>query len=76
MQNALILRAGLLAGGADSPNRVSNVIGNQKRSGFVDGEPDRPSSRFAVRVKEIGDDVLCFAIGTPAAEGHANDPVT
>ena len=71
-----VLTAGLLAGRADAPNRISDVIGNQKRSGLVDGESDRPSARLPVRVKKIGDDILSFAIGTPAAEGHENDLVT
>ena len=61
--------------GGHAPDGVADVIGDQKRSGLVDGESDRPSPRFPVRVKEIGDDILGLAIGTPAAEGHENDPV-
>jgi hypothetical protein len=70
-----VLTAGLLAGGADSPDGISHVIGNQKRSALVHCESDRPPSRPSVRVKKIGDDVLGFAIRTPAAEGHENDPI-
>ena len=65
-----------MAGGADAPNRIADVIGNQKRSGLVDRESDRPPSRLSVHVKEIGDDILRFAIRTPAAEGDENDPVS
>ena len=36
----------------------------------------RPSRAFPVGVKEIGDHILRFAIGTAGAEGHENDPVT
>src|ERR1700733_8594346 len=66
----------LLSRGADAPDGISYVIGNQKRSGFVDSESDRPSARLPIRVKEIGDDILGFAIGMAAAEGHENDPVS
>jgi hypothetical protein len=45
-------------------------------SGLIDGEPHRPSSRLPGRVQEIGDDILGFAIRTPAAEGYENDPVS
>jgi hypothetical protein len=62
-----VLTAGLLAGGGDAPNRISDIIGNQKRSGLVDSESDRPSSRLSV---EIGDDILGFAIGTPGAQAN------
>jgi hypothetical protein len=65
-----------VARGADAPNRIPDVIGNQKRTGLIDGESDRPSSRLPVGVKKIGDDILSFPIGTPAAEGHENDLVT
>jgi hypothetical protein len=64
-----------LAGGADAPNRIADVIGDQKRSGLVDGESHRPSSRLPVGVKEIRDDVLGFAVGMTAAEGHEHDLV-
>src|ERR1700722_18023346 len=66
----------LLSRGADAPDGISDVVGDQKRSGFVDGESDRPSARLSVRVKKIGDDILGFAIGMAAAEGHENDPVS
>ena len=66
----------LLPRGAYAPDGISDVIGNQKRSGFVDGESDRPSARLPIRVKEIGDDILGFAIGMAAAEGDENDPVS
>jgi hypothetical protein len=63
----LRVRFELLAGGADAPDGVSDVIGNQKRSALVDGASDRPSSRLSVRVDEIGYDILRFAIGAPGA---------
>jgi hypothetical protein len=65
-----------LAGRTDAPDGVSHDIGNQKRSGLVDSESGRPSARLAVLVKKIVDDILGFAIGTLAAEGHENDLVT
>ena len=42
-----VLTAGLLAHGGDAPDGVSDIIGNQKRSGLVEGESDRPSARLA-----------------------------
>jgi hypothetical protein len=66
---------GLRAGGGDAPDGVADVVGDQKRSALVDGDSDRATARLAVRVKEIRDDVLGFAIGAPAAEGHEHDPV-
>ena len=68
--------SGLSTDRAHAPDGISDVIGNQKRSGFVDRESDRPSARLPIRVKEIGDDILGFAIGMAAAEGHENDPVS
>jgi hypothetical protein len=65
-----------LAGGTDAPNRISDVIGDQKRSGLVYSESDWPAARLPVCVKKIRDHILRFAIGSAAAEGHENDPVT
>ena len=65
-----VLIVGLLASGGDAPDGISDVIGNQKRTGLVDGEFYRPSPGLSVGVKEIGDHILRFAIGTAGAEGH------
>ena len=58
-----VTRAGLLANRADTPDCISDVVCNQKRSGLVDSQSDRPPAGLAVRVKKIGDNILRFAIG-------------
>jgi hypothetical protein len=57
-----------LARGGDARDGVSDVISNQKRSGLVDGEPDRPSGRLPVRIS-------CTAIAernNPPKPDHAD----
>jgi hypothetical protein len=62
-----------LAGRGHAPNRISNVISNQKRARLVEREADGSSTRSSFRVKEIGDDILGFPIGVTAAERHEDD---
>ena len=62
-----------MAGRGHAPNRISNVISNQKRARLVEREADGSSTRSSFRVKEIGDDILGFPIGVTAAERHEDD---
>ena len=59
--------------GRDAPNRIPNVIGNQQRSGLVDSQSDRASTRMSVGVEEAGDDIFGFAVRMAAAEWHEHD---
>ena len=52
----------LFSSGADAPNRIADVIGDQQRAGLVDRQPDRPSARMSVCIEEAGDDILGFAV--------------
>ena len=65
----------MLVCGCHAPDRVPDVIGDQEGAGFVEGHPDRPAARFAVRIEESRDDILGLAVRTPAAEGHEDDLV-
>src|SRR4029077_15183248 len=65
----------VLVCGCHAPDGVPDVISDQEGAGFVDGHPDRPAARFAVRIEESRDDIFCLAVRTPAAESYEDDLV-
>lgn len=54
----------------DTPDLVADVIGNQQRAIFVDGQPDRPATGLVLGVQKAGHDILCHPIGMPIFERH------
>ncbi len=67
---AWILLAGFIARRCDTPDRVADIVGDQKRAGLVDGDTDRSSTCFAVIVEEAGDDIFGLAVRLAIGKGH------
>ena len=43
-----------MSSGADTPNRVPDVVGNQEGAGLVDRQPDRSTARVLVCIEGAG----------------------
>jgi hypothetical protein len=46
-----------LSRGSDSPYAVADIIGNQERSGAIDGDPHRTPKRLLVHTYKAGENI-------------------
>src|SRR5665213_4407093 len=57
-----------LGAACHAPHRVADIVRDQQRTGFVDGQAHGPAARLILVVEESGHHVLRHAVGFSAGE--------
>ena len=65
-----MFRCRFLSRGSDSPYAVADIIGNQERSGTIDGDPYRTAKRLAVHTDKAGENIHRQSRRTSIRERH------
>jgi hypothetical protein len=58
------------ARGGHPPNAVSDIVGDEQGTSFIDCDTDRPASGIALCVEKAGQNVDRFALRAAVDEGH------